>query len=104
MANSEIKINKADLQVRLGLLEKEKDGLVISDLETDVTSKSDALDKFISIYGAYKKVLESYLLLLGSDLQNISTSIKTMEGVENSISRDILSLDFSPLSKMKEQK
>lgn len=104
MSNSEIKINKSDLKVRLGLLEKEKDGLVISDLKTDITSKSEALDKFVNIYEEYKKALESYLLLLNTDLQNITTSVKAIEDVENSISQDILSLDFSPLSRTKEQK
>lgn len=104
MSNSEIKINKSDLKVRLGMLEKEKEGLVISDLETNITSTSEALDRFVSIYGEYKKVLESYLLLLSSDLQNITTSVKTIENVENSLSQDILSLDFSPLSRTKEKK
>lgn len=101
MLGNEIKLNITDTRMKLNALKSNANTMKIETLKSDITSQSDAMDKFVSAYEDYKITLENYLALLNNDLKNISASVSVIEKLDSDAGKSIFSLNAPPTIQIK---
>lgn len=79
----EIKLDSLYVGMDVAVMRANAAALTMEGLTTEISGQSEALEKFVSVYGELSKTLSEYLAVLENDMQSVSEALDTIVRNDN---------------------